>query len=133
MDEKWMNTFQKGKEKVVHVSKQVASKLDETVEDVLENETVQELFVKSEETIAKVWHDERVQSIVEKAKDGVHRFQEDEHVKNGVKKLKRGTLKAADYAYEGLNRLLKDEEEEIEINLISFDQDAKSLDKTTEE
>ena len=113
--EKWSEVFSQSKEKLAKTTKNVVDRLEDGVEELMEHEKVQTVIRKSEDGVAKVWNSEPVQETLEKTKAGVQRIKSDEKVQSGIKKLKRGTLKAADYAYEGLNRLLKDEDDEVEI------------------
>lgn len=75
-----------------------SEKIKEGVQDALSNKNVSKIVGQVKEDVSKV-------------SDKVDEIYHGESVQKNVRKIKKGTLKAAQTAYEGLKRLLDDEEE----------------------
>lgn len=80
---------QDGKEKFKQAGKKVKACVDDGVQDILENEYIE----KAVQTLQNTY-------------DGIRN---DEHVKSGIKMFKRGTLQAAQCAFDGIKRILDSE------------------------
>ena len=65
-----------------------------------------------QEGIQEVRQNEYVRRSVHAVADTVDTIRNDEQVKKGVRKLKKGTLKAAEAAFQGLKRVLDTDEDD---------------------
>ncbi|MEG1066472.1 MAG: hypothetical protein RR929_02880 [Erysipelotrichaceae bacterium] len=101
-DEEMKTKFEEGKDKIVKVGGEVIETIGEGIDNVMNNETVQ--------------------NVVHTAGEKIEQVKNDERVIEGVKSFKRGTLKVATSAFNGLKRVLatdddvkedKDNKEEI--------------------
>lgn len=85
-----------GKQAIIEVTDSMVGSIDSTVQEVLNNPTVSQTLDHVAVKLNEIKHDERVQE--------------------GLNKVRKGTLKAAESAFEGLKKVLKADEFEAGTN-----------------
>ncbi|MEG0313895.1 MAG: hypothetical protein RR646_01380 [Erysipelotrichaceae bacterium] len=90
-DEEMKTKFEEGKDKIVKVGGEVIETIGEGIDNVMNNETVQ--------------------NVVHTAGEKIEQVKNDERVIEGVKSFKRGTLKVATSAFNGLKKVLATEDD----------------------
>ena len=89
-------------------SKKAAAAADKLAESI----TYEKVGKDVQEGIQEVRQNEYVRRSVHAVADTVDTIRNDEQVKKGVRKLKKGTLKAAEAAFQGLKRVLDTDEDD---------------------